>query len=94
MTAGRNDLRKVVRLNTVGGTEHAVGVMIGYLPAPSITIETAPGVHVHWAANLVTVLDAQEAAEYWERRAIAAETALQEEIRIAPDGPPNIEDGG
>lgn len=50
---------------------HHIGVMVGHLGEPSVTLRTTDGRDVHWAASLCEVLSVEEERDYWRERARA-----------------------
>lgn len=56
---GAFSLRAKVKLETLGGDLHAIGVLEGYCPVPQVCVRTLNGERMWWRADLCRELDEQ-----------------------------------
>jgi hypothetical protein len=74
-----NDIQKIVVGFAACDHEQKlwhVGQAIGFLPEPSVIIDTGDG-HVHWIASICRLATHDEEVAYWRDRAERAETAIR-----------------
>lgn len=60
----------------VSGADQSVthiGVAVGFMPHPTVLIETKSGEQFSWAQHLTREPTMQEVIQYWKTRALAAE---------------------
>lgn len=73
--------RAKVKLQTVNGDLHAIGVLEGYCPAPQVAVRLIDGQHIWWRADMCRELD-EETVRILE----CAGVELDPEMEVGRDG--------